>query len=164
MKASQALEVGSIPIARSKKNNSCHLAGVLFLFGVFFQRNGDFHIVRKVISRNGDGSAMTDADGKVIYEALSDGGADKINGRQLILDKLQMVREWMMSAFNIDIDAMRDEIQRRQYATNEDGSFKFDDWGRYVNALTSPSASDPSRTVMEVLLDEVNQYKALQTK
>lgn len=128
------------------------------------QRNGDFHIVRKVISRNGDGSAMTDADGKVIYEALSDGGADKINGRQLILDKLQMVREWMMSAFNIDIDAMRDEIQRRQYATNEDGSFKFDDWGRYVNALTSPSASDPSRTVMEVLLDEVNQYKALQTK
>ena len=89
---------------------------------------------------------------------------DKINGRQLILDKLQMVRDWMMSAFNIDIDAMREEIQRRQYATNEDGSFKFDEWGRYVNALTSPSASDPSRSVMEVLLDEVNQYKALQTK
>ncbi len=128
------------------------------------QRNGDFHVVRKLISRNGDGSAMVNADGKVIFESLSEGGIDKINGRQMILDKLQMVREWMKSAFNIDIDAMRDVIQRRQYATNEDGSFKFDSMGRYINALTQPSASDPSRTVIEVLLDEVNQYKALQTK
>ena len=128
------------------------------------QRNGDFHVVRKVIARNGDGSAMVGSDGKVIFENLADGGIDKINGRQMILDKLEMVRSWMKSAFNIDIDAMRDEIQRRQYATNPDGSFKFESWGRYVNALTQPSASDPSRTVIEVLLDEVNQYKALQTK
>lgn len=128
------------------------------------QRNGDFHVVRKVISRNGDGSAMVGSDGKVIFDNLADGGIDKINGRQLILDKLQMVRDWMKSAFNIDIDAMRDEIQRRQYATNEDGTFKFDSYGRYINALTQPSASDPSRTVIDVLLDEVNQYKALQTK
>ena len=62
-------------------------------------------MVRKVIARNGDGSAMVGSDGKVIFESLADGGIDKINGRQMILDKLEMVRSWMKSAFNIDIDA-----------------------------------------------------------
>ena len=45
--------------------------------------------------------------------------------------------------------------------TDADGNFVIED-GHLVNKLTAPSEENPSKTLMEVLLDEVNKFEALQ--
>ena len=54
-------------------------------------------------------------------------------------------------------------MQRRQWVTDADGNFVFDAGGGYINRLTAPLESDPSKTLMQSLVDEVEKYKALQT-
>lgn len=117
----------------------------------------EFHVVRKRILRNDAGYAM---DGKITYTDNEDG----VDGRAVILQKLQLVRNWLKQSFDIDLDAMRREVQRRQYVTNADGSFKFDSNGKVVNALVQPTVSDPTVTVIDSLRQEVNKYKELQGK
>lgn len=120
-------------------------------------------IKRKVVARNSDGSvALTD--GKIVYPNLETGGADGINGRDIILQKLDLVRTWLKENFGVDIDQVRKEVQTRQWATNPDGSFKLDSNGNYINKLTEPSETDPSKTLLETLVDEVKQYESLRTK
>ena len=87
---------------------------------------------------------------------------DGVDGRAIILQKLEMARQWLKDNFNVDLEALRMEVQRRQFLTDADGNFVFDAKGNYVNRFTSPSESDPTRMFIDELLDEVNQYKALQ--
>ena len=115
-------------------------------------------IQRKVIARNADGTAAVDAEGNIQYLEQ-----DGIDGRNLIEQKLEMTREWLKTSFGIDLDALRDEVQRRQWVTDADGNFVFDAGGGYINRLTAPLESDPSKTLMQSLVDEVEKYKALQT-
>ena len=115
-------------------------------------------IQRKVIQRNADGTAAVDADGNIIYLEQ-----DGIDGRALILQKLEMVREWLQTNFNIDLEVLRAEVQQRQWLTDADGNFVFDANGNYINRLTAPLDSDPSKTLMQSLIDEVEKYKVLQT-
>lgn len=124
--------------------------------GYSYTTSNEFHVVRKRILRNDAGYAM---DGKITYTDNEDG----VDGRAVILEKLQLVRTWLKESFDIDLDAMRQMVQRRQYVTNEDGTFKFDK-GRVVNALTQPTVSDPSVTVMDSLRQEVYRFKELQGK
>ncbi len=65
----------------------------------------------------------------------------------------------MKTYFNIDIDAMRDEIQSRQYVRNADGTFAKDAQGRYVNALTQEK--EDGNPVMWDLLWEVLRFSLL---
>ena len=88
---------------------------------------------------------------------------DGIDGRGLILQKLEMVREWLQTNFNIDIEDLRREVQQRQWVTDANGNYVVGANGRYINKLTAPLDTDPTKTLMEALLDEVNQYKSLQT-
>ena len=39
---------------------------------------------------------------------------DGIDGRQAILDKVNIAREWLKTDWNVDLDALRDEVQTRQ--------------------------------------------------
>lgn len=116
-----------------------------------------YKIMRKVIRRDADDHAVLDENGKPIF--VNNDGQD---GQEVILRKLEMARTWLKENFNVDLDAIRDEVQHRQFLTDEKGNFVYDADGNYINHLTAPLDSDPSRTFMDTLLDEVNQYKKLQ--
>lgn len=114
-------------------------------------------IQRKVIQRDANDHPILDANGNIVYLEQ-----DGIDGRSLILQKLEMVREWLKTNFNIDIEEIRKEVQQRQWVTDADGNYVVGANGRYINKLTAPLDTDPTKTLMDALLDEVNQYKALQ--
>ena len=86
---------------------------------------------------------------------------DGVNGKEVILQKLDLVRTWLKDNFNVDLDQLRREVQNREWVTDADGNFVIED-GHLVNKLTAPSEENPSKTLMEVLLDEVNKFEALQ--
>lgn len=119
-------------------------------------------IQRKVIQRENNedpwSDPILDENGNLIYLEQ-----DGIDGRSLILQKLEMTREWLKTNFGIDLDELRAEVQQRQWVTNPDGSFKLDANGNFINKLTAPLDTDPSKTLMQSLIDEVEKYKALQT-
>ena len=119
-------------------------------------------IQRKVIQRENNedpwSDPILDENGNLIYLEQ-----DGIDGRSLILQKLEMTREWLKTNFGIDLDELRNEVQQRQWVTNPDGSFKLDANGNFINKLTAPLDTDPSKTLMQSLIDEVEKYKALQT-
>jgi substrate import-associated zinc metallohydrolase lipoprotein len=110
-------------------------------------------IVRKVIARNADGTAALQNGRPVFLDN------DGIDGQALILEKLEMGREWLRTEFNVDLDSLRHEVQTRTFLTNADGSFALRN-GRLVNRLTSALPSG-NQTLIDSLVDEVNQYKAL---
>ena len=103
-----------------------------------------------------DGNPLLDENGKMIYLEQ-----DGVNGKEVILQKLDLVRTWLKDNFNVDLDQLRREVQNREWVTDADGNFVIED-GHLVNKLTAPSEENPSKTLMEVLLDEVNKFEALQ--
>lgn len=115
-----------------------------------------YKVVRKVIDRDADDNPVL-TDGKMTYL-----DSDGIDGKAVILQKLELVRTWLKDNFGISLDDLRAEVQGRQWVTNADGTLKLDSNGHYINHLTYPLESDPSRNFMDTLLDEVNKYKELQ--
>lgn len=86
-------------------------------------------------------------------------------GKEVILRKLDLVRQWLNEGFGFSIDDIRREVQQRTYVTDENGDFVIVEdpvTGKrsLVNRLTQLESD--GRTVMEHMLDEVEQYKALQ--
>lgn len=144
------------------------------------------NVVRKNIVRDEQGHPVVDENGDIIYKFERG-----FIGKDIILQKLKMAKEWLLENFNYDLDALREEVQNRSYAKNPDGTFKTitfkerGDWQgeqyfgtdgklhtysspydglqrdatELVNALYEPSEADPSKTLMETLLDMINQYK-----
>ena len=116
-----------------------------------------YGIIRKQIQRDMNDKPVLDEDGNMIYL-----DTDGIDGRALLLRKFEIVKEWLQTNFGIDLEALRKEVQNRQFVTNADGSYVLDEKGKPLNKLMAPSDTDPSKTLMETLLDEVNKYKELQ--
>lgn len=86
-----------------------------------------------------------------------------VNGREVILKKLAMVKEWLAGPkLNVDLDKLRMEVQRRQWLTDENGNFVFDEKGHFINRFTAPDPDDPTHPFIDRILDYVNKYKALQ--
>ena len=115
-------------------------------------------VVRKYIQRNADGYAVPDANGKIVYLSI----VDKNNvetGREVILKKLEMCREWLKTNFNYDIDAVRYAVQRKQYIYDENDKMVLDEKGRPVNALTY--VRPDGTTLMDELRQMVERYKPL---
>ncbi len=122
--------------------------------------NYEFKLVRKVVPRNADGWVALDADGN--YELSTN--ADNIDGREVILQKLDLVRGWLKENWAIDIDELRQEVQGRQYVTDDEGHFVRDRFGNFVNRLTYVDPANPDQpTIFERLTQEVEEYKKLQT-
>lgn len=115
-----------------------------------------YNVVRKVISRDADGKPLLDENGNMIYLEQ-----DGVNGKDVILQKLELVRTWLKDNFNVDLDQLRQEVQKREWVTDADGNFVIQN-GHFVNKLTAPTTEDPSKTLMDVLLDQVNKFEALQ--
>ena len=122
--------------------------------------NYEYKLVRKVVPRNADGWVAKDADGN--YTVSTD--ADNINGREVILQKLDLVRTWLQDNWGVNIDELRKEVQTRQYVTDSEGNFLRDRYGDFVNRLTYIDPDDPEgKTLIEILTQEVEEYKNLQT-
>lgn len=116
-----------------------------------------YKIVRKVIQRDANSSAVVSDDGTYTYV-----NSDGLDGGEIILRKLEMAKTWLSTYFSIDLDQLRDEVQKRQFVTDADGNLVTDANGNYINHLTAPLDDDPSRTFLDSLLDEINKYKELQ--
>lgn len=128
-------------------------------------KNGEGKIVRKKCARNADGTVALNDDGEVVW--LHETGID---GRAVILQKVDLVRQYLMEHYKISLDALRHEVQTRLYRTNADGTFQtqlrgvYDDmlgvsFPRYVplNRLTETQAS--GMTLMDELREQVYKYK-----
>jgi len=116
-----------------------------------------YKVQRKLIQRDADKKyAVPDADGNIVY--LKESGID---GKAVLQQKLSMVKEWLMTNFNYDLDAVRMGVQKRQWLTDANGNFVFDANGNFINNLTYQRAD--GTTVLQELLQEVEKYKALQT-
>ena len=120
--------------------------------------NGEYKVARKIIKRDADGYAQTDTLGHCIMDTEN---WDNVDGRQVILDKLDMVRTWLKTNWDISIDELRKEVQQRQYLTDADGNFVRDARGNYINRLTQPYEGDPSKTLFEYLNEEIEGYKRI---
>lgn len=115
-----------------------------------------YNVVRKVISRDADGNPLLDENGNMIY--LQQDGVD---GRDVILQKLDLVRTWLKDNFNVDLDELRREVQKREWVMDADGNFVVED-GHLVNKLMAPYEEGSSQTLMDVLLNEVDKFEELQ--
>ena len=123
--------------------------------------NYEYKLIRKVVPRNANGFVAKDADGN--YEISTD--ADNIDGREIILQKLDLVRTWLKENWDIDLDELRREVQTRQYMTDAEGNFLRDRYGEFVNRLTYVDPANPDLpTLIEQLEEEVEEYKKLQVK
>ncbi len=116
-----------------------------------------YNIQRKLIQRDADDNPILSSDGEIVYLST-----DGIDGKSIIEQKLDMCKTYLSDYFDADLDVIREEVQQRQWLTDSDGNYVFDADGNYINALVSPSPSDPSITLMEELLQQVEQYEALQ--
>ena len=122
--------------------------------------NYEYKLVRKVVPRNANGFVALDADGN--YTVSTD--IDNIDGQAVILQKLDLVRTWQKDNWNIDLDELRKEVQTRQYVTDDEGNFLRDQYGSFVNRLTYIDPANPDKpTLYEQLIQEVEEYKKLQT-
>lgn len=120
-------------------------------------QNGDLKIYRRICKRNADDTVALDENGQVQW--VHDSG---VNGYDIIMRKLDMVRTWMRTYYNIEIDDLRKEVQKRQYVTDANGNFVKDNWGRLVNNLVYP-VEGTGKTLIEILEDDVEKYKSLMT-
>ena len=115
---------------------------------------------RKYIQRNAEGYAVPDANGKIVYLSVVDKSGTE-TGKDVILKKLQMCREWLKTNFNYDIDKVRDAVQKKQYLYDDKGYLVKDSKGRPINKLTY--VRPDGTTLMQELRQMVEKYKALQT-
>lgn len=60
-----------------------------------------------------------EVDGSVVYEP-DNTDTDGIDGRAVILQKVSIAREWLKTAWNLDLDELRMEVQKRQNSLNID--------------------------------------------
>lgn len=146
----ETVDVESEDEYRQKITPGCNMDTI----GYFKQNtNGDNKVYRRLCKRNADDSVALDENGNVQW--LDQNGID---GKAVILRKLELCRTYLKNNFDIDIDKLRYEVQSRQYVMNADGTFKKDAYGNLVNGLTAPSKEDPSKTVIEKLVEQVTQY------
>lgn len=110
---------------------------------------------------------------------------DAIDGPAIINKKLGMVRDWLKEYFKIDLEELRTQVHSREYVTDENGDFVYDEKERYINRLTAPASQyptvakevqemarelsvlfgreiEPKNTLIEQLRDAVNQYRPRQ--
>ena len=117
--------------------------------------SGENKVYRRRCVRNAAGHVILDANGKVQWLHTSG-----INGREVILQKVDLVRNYLMLHYKIDLDKLRREVQSRQFVKNPDGTFKLDAYGNLENRLISIDTD--GKKIIDKLRQWVYQYKALQ--
>lgn len=120
-------------------------------------------VIRKKIKRDDNDRPILDENGGIQYIMSTDEGGDGVDGKAILEKKLGMLREWLQTHFKIDLDALHYFVQNRQFVMGADGkSYVLGPNGKPINKLMQPSQTNPSITVMDSLVNQVNQYKSLQ--
>lgn len=116
--------------------------------------SGKYNIYRKQIARDANGLPIPTADWKLNYTHNSG-----INGKDVILQKVEFVRSYLKEHYNLSLDGLRKEVQTRTYVTNADGSFVYDRFGNVVNKLTY--AQSDGTTLIDELRQQVYRFNSL---
>jgi substrate import-associated zinc metallohydrolase lipoprotein len=126
-----------------------------YLIDVSSYSNGEpetYKVQRKLVARDSLGYAIPGTNGEIQYLHTSG-----VNGRDVILQKLDYVRNWLKEFFNYNLDDVRMEVQRRQWLTDAQGNFVFDSNGRFINNLVY--MREDSTTVLDELRQEVERFR-----
>lgn len=99
------------------------------------------------------GTPIRDDEGNLQYRH----DVDNVDGKAIIEQKLGEVTTYMLENFGIDLAKLRHEVLTRTYVTDANGEF-VKEGDNYVNKLKSPLVNDPTKTVMDSLRWQVNQY------
>ena len=116
--------------------------------------SGKYNVYRKMISRDALGLPIPTADWKLNYTHNSG-----INGKNVILQKVELVRTYLKEHYNLSLDNLRKEVQNRTYVTNPDGTFALDKDGNVVNKLTS--VQEDGQTLIDQLRNQVYRLNSL---
>lgn len=106
-------------------------------------------------------SSYVDVTDKLVFTHTS----GKI-GYELIQQKLTMIKGWLKEYFQIDLDELHKEVQRREYVTTTDEEdnevFVKDAQGRYINRLSAPYTDENGNTYaqfIDYLRQQVLKYE-----
>ena len=87
-------------------------------------------------------------------------------GYDLLQQKLTMIKGWLKEYFDLDLDELHKEVQRRQYltATDEQGNEYFvkDAFGRPINRLSTPYTDENGKQYsqfIDYLRSQVQKYE-----
>ncbi len=111
-------------------------------------------IYRRKCLRNADDSVVLDENGQPQWTHESG-----IDGRAVILEKVDLVRTYLKENYGLDLDAIRDMVQSRTLVRNSDGSYALDRFGQLINKLTETQSS--GKTLIDELRDEVYKFNSL---
>lgn len=117
--------------------------------------NGEYKIYRKTVSRDANDMVLPNSDWTLNYTKESG-----VDGRAVILQKIDLVRNYLSEHYNISLDALRNAVQSRTYVTNADGTYLVQN-GALVNKLVS--VQDDGNQLIDDLRQEVYQYDSLRT-
>ena len=121
------------------------------------KENGQNKICRRKCVRNPDTDLpIYDENGNVQWEHVSG-----IDGRELILQKLDLCRTWMKTYFNINLDDIRREVHLRQFVTDAEGRVVYDQYGYPKNRINQPN--EQGVLLIDELVEQVEKFKSLQT-
>lgn len=111
-------------------------------------------IFRRVYKRNAAGFIDLDANGKPQPEDVNG-----YSGYDVILQKIDFVRSYLMENYQIDIDKLRDMVQDRMFVKNKAGYFKLTEFGYPENKLVAPTVTNPNVTLIDSLTNEIYSLK-----
>lgn len=66
-------------------------------------------ILRRTVDRDAEGNKITDPEGNVTYT-----DPDGIEGDVIINQKLNLIKDWLQKSWNIDINKLREAVQKRK--------------------------------------------------
>jgi hypothetical protein len=127
---------------------------------------GEHKVYRRACTRDNNDNVVLGEDG------LPQWKKNAIGAKQVLMSKLQFVREYMQEQYGINIDLLRAEIQEKQYRKGPDGKFLeetyFSDLTkrnevRLLNALVYVNPAT-GKSTMDVLLEELEKYKEVRNK
>lgn len=125
---------------------------------------GEYKVFRRVCERDGNDRVILGDDGKPVWVANITGA------RQVIEEKLRYVKEYLLNQYGVDIDALRYEVQARQFLKNDEGKFVTEEYysmltyrmeKRLVNAIMHVYP-ETGKNRLDELLEELEAYKTLQ--
>jgi substrate import-associated zinc metallohydrolase lipoprotein len=127
---------------------------------------GEHKVYRRACTRDNNDNVVLGEDG------LPQWKKNAIGAKQVLMSKLQFVREYMQEQYGINIDLLRAEIQEKQYRKGPDGKFLeetyFSDLTKRneVRLLNALVYVDPAtgKSTMDVLLEELEKYKEVRNK
>lgn len=111
-------------------------------------------VYRKIISRDAQGLPLPNEKWQLQFTHTSG-----VDGRALILQKVEYVRQYLKNYYNVSLDDLRREVQSRTFLTNDDGTMQFDSKGNLINRLIQVQPS--GKTLIDELRQQVYQYNSL---